>query len=392
MATVILLIIIYLSFIGLGLPDSLLGAAWPAMYTDLSVPIHYAGIISMITAAGSVVSSLLSARIIRYAGTGVVTVSNVFLTAAALIGFSYSNNIVYLFLLAIPLGLGAGSVDTALNNYVALHIKARHMNWLHCFWGIGASIGPLIMSASLNKAASWSLGYRTVGVIQLCIVIVLLATLPVWKKSRKEKIGDQTEPVINLSFRKILRLPGLKEMLLGFFCYCTIEVVAGIWGASFLVTVRDIPSENAARLIALYYIGITAGRFISGFITLKVDNRQLIHLGQGVIFLGVVLLFIPNQTALAAGFLTIGLGCAPIYPGMLHETPRSFGRDYSQSIIGMQMASGSVATTIMPLLFGSLASTFSFSLFPFFLGVLLVISILLIGVSGRKSRKRNAPP
>ena len=387
MATVLLLIIIYLSFIGLGLPDTMLGAAWPAMYRDLSAPIHYAGIISMITAAGSVVSSLMSARITRFAGTGVVTVSSVFLTAMALIGFSFSNNVVWLFILAIPLGLGAGSVDAALNNYVALHFKARHMNWLHCFWGIGASIGPLIMSAQLKATGSWSQGYMTVGIIQLCIVIVLLATLPLWKRSKREQGDKHAESTPHLSFRKIAQLPGVKQMLLGFFCYCTIEVVAGTWGTSFMVTVRNISPENAARWIGLYYIGITAGRFISGIFTLKINNLQLIRLGQIVILLGIVLMLLPYNASITTGFMVFGLGCAPIFPSMLHETPRSFGREYSQSIIGMQMASASLASTIMPMIFGSLASAFDFSIFPFFLGALLLISILLIEASKKKSRR-----
>lgn len=387
MATVFLLIIIYLSFIGLGLPDTMLGAAWPAMYRDLSAPIHYAGIISMITAAGSVVSSLMSARITRFAGTGVVTVSSVFLTAMALIGFSFSNNVVWLFILAIPLGLGAGSVDAVLNNYVALHFKARHMNWLHCFWGIGASIGPLIMSAQLKATGSWSQGYMTVGIIQLCIVIVLLATLPLWKRSKREQGDKHAESTPHLSFRKIARLPGVKQMLLGFFCYCTIEVVAGTWGTSFMVTVRNISPENAARWIGLYYIGITAGRFISGLFTLKINNLQLIRLGQIVILLGIVLMLLPYNASITTGFMVFGLGCAPIFPSMLHETPRSFGREHSQSIIGMQMASASLASTIMPMIFGSLASAFDFSIFPFFLGALLLISILLIEASKKKSRR-----
>lgn len=387
MATVFLLIIIYLSFIGLGLPDTMLGAAWPAMYRDLSAPIHYAGIISMITAAGSVVSSLMSAKVTRFAGTGVVTVSSVFLTAMALIGFSFSNNVVWLFILAIPLGLGAGSVDAALNNYVALHFKARHMNWLHCFWGIGASIGPLIMSAQLKATGSWSQGYMTVGIIQLCIVIVLLATLPLWKRSKREQGDKHAESTPHLSFRKIAQLPGVKQMLLGFFCYCTIEVVAGTWGTSFMVTVRNISPENAARWIGLYYIGITAGRFISGLFTLKINNLQLIRLGQIVILLGIVLMLLPYNASITTGFMVFGLGCAPIFPSMLHETPRSFGREYSQSIIGMQMASASLASTIMPMIFGSLASAFDFSIFPFFLGALLLISILLIEASKKKSRR-----
>jgi fucose permease len=307
----------------------------------------------------------------------------------ALIGFSFSNNVVWLFILAIPLGLGAGSVDAALNNYVALHFKARHMNWLHCFWGIGASIGPLIMSAQLKATGSWSQGYMTVGIIQLCIVIVLLATLPLWKRSKREQGDKHAESTPHLSFRKIARLPGVKQMLLGFFCYCTIEVVAGTWGTSFMVTVRNISPENAARWIGLYYIGITAGRFISGLFTLKINNLQLIRLGQIVILLGIVLMLLPYNAFITTGFMVFGLGCAPIFPSMLHETPRSFGREYSQSIIGMQMASASLASTIMPMIFGSLASAFDFSIFPFFLGTFLLISILLIEVSKKKSRRLN---
>jgi fucose permease len=261
------------------------------------------------------------------------------------------------------------------------------MNWLHCFWGIGASIGPLIMSAQLKATGSWSQGYMTVGIIQLCIVIVLLATLPLWKRSNREKGDKHTESNPHLSFRKIAQLPGVKQMLLGFFCYCTIEVVAGTWGTSFMVTVRNISPENAARWIGLYYIGITAGRFISGIFTLKINNLQLIRLGQIVILLGIVLMLLPYNASITTGFMVFGLGCAPIFPSMLHETPRSFGREHSQSIIGMQMASASLASTIMPMIFGSLASAFDFSIFPFFLGALLLISILLIEASKKKSRR-----
>jgi len=382
MLTLLLLIIIYLSFISLGLPDSLLGSAWPSMYNSLNVPLHYAGFISMIIAGGTVISSFFSERIIRRFGTGIVTAVSVLMTAAALIGFSISHSFFYLCLCAIPLGLGAGSVDAALNNYVALHYKARHMSWLHCFWGVGASIGPIIMSSFLINKNSWNLGYRTIGIIQFCLVLLLFISLPLWEGNKsREKITQNK----SIKFTQVFRIAGVKQVLVAFFCYCSIETIAGLWGASFLVMEKGISPEIAAQWIALYYIGITFGRFISGFITMKLNNRQMVRLGQMIIGCGIIVLLLPfGNITLLPGFFMIGLGCAPIYPSLLHQTPENFGGEYSQAIMGIQMGSAYIGTTLMPVIFGRLASYTGFNIFPIFIGIILVIKIIMVETLNRK--------
>ncbi|GHT77178.1 MFS transporter [Spirochaetia bacterium] len=385
MVSVLLLIIIYLSFISLGLPDSLLGSAWPSMYGSLAVPLHYAGIPAMIVAGGTVISSIFSERIIRRLGTGPVTAISVFMTAAALIAASLSPTFILFCLCAVPLGLGAGSVDAALNNYVALHYKARHMSWLHGFWGVGASIGPLIMSNHLINGEPWNLGYRTVGIIQCCLVAVLCISLPLWGKNTVPE-GEAQKRTI--TYRALLRLPGLKQALVTFFCYCSIEQIVGLWGASFLVIARNIPPELAAQWIALYYGGIMAGRFISGFVTIKLNNRQMVRLGQALVACGIAFLFLPFTAAsLLPGFFIIGLGCAPIYPSLLHETPKNFGSEYSQIIMGLQMATAYIGITVMPPLFGWIASHTNFNIFPVCIGILL---LLKTGMSETVNKKVDA--
>lgn len=378
----LLLIIIYLAFISLGLPDSILGAAWPSMYKYLNVPAHFAGIISMIVAAGTVVSSLLSARLIRRFGVAYITTVSVFMTALALLGFSLFHHFVFLCLLAIPLGLGAGCVDAGLNNYVAIHYKARHMNWLHCFWGVGAAIGPIIMAKYLASGKPWTSGYNTVGWIQVCLGIVLLLSIPIWIKS--PKASDAEGQPARLSFKTGLRIPGLKQALVVFFCYCTIEATFGLWGASYLVFARRWQADDAARLVSLYYLGITIGRLISGFMTLKLNNRQLVYAGQGIIVVGLIVLLLPAQTTVLPGFFLVGLGCAPIFPSLLHETPRNFGEEYSYAIMGVQMASAYIGITVMPLLFGAFASHFGYSTLLAFIGAVLAIKIFMTYDLNRK--------
>ena len=379
-----LLLLIYLSFISLGLPDSLLGAAWPSMYGSLHVPLHYAGFISMIIAGGAVISSIFSERIIKRLGTGVVTAASVAMTAAALIGFSVSGSFLYLCLCAVPLGLGAGSVDAALNNYVALHYKARHMSWLHCFWGIGASAGPIIMSSFLIHKQSWSLGYRTIGIIQCCLALLLLFSLRLWKGSTSTgKVAHHN----SITFTKLFGIAGVKEVVMAFFCYCTVETVTGLWGASYLVMEKGIPPEIAAQWIALFYIGITLGRFLSGFVTMKLNNRQMIRLGQIIIGSGIVVLVLPfGTTTLLPGLFMMGLGCAPIFPCLIHQTPKNFGEEHSQAIVGLQMGSAYIGVTLMPLLFGRIASLpfMSFKIFPIFIGIVLIAIILMVEVLNKK--------
>ncbi len=373
----LLLVIIYLSFISLGLPDSLLGSAWPAMRTDMALPVSYAGILSFIITGGTIISSLLSDKVIRRFGTGKVTAVSVGMTAFALLGFSISPGFLWLCFLAVPLGLGAGSVDTALNNFVALHYKARHMSWLHCFWGVGATAGPIIMSLFIGIQSGWKIGYRTIGIIQVCLVVILFASLPLWKK-----VGGSTKTEeltgASPSFIDILRVNGAKPAFLTFFCYCALESSAGLWGSSYLVLVKGVSSGTAAKLVSLYYFGITLGRFISGFITMKLSNRSLIRIGEAVVITGLVCLLLPIDIVLiqTVGFLLIGLGCAPVFPSLIHETPTRFGKDLSQTFIGIQMACAYIGSTLMPPIFGFIAQKTSFGLFPFFLLTALLLMIL----------------
>jgi fucose permease len=380
MLYILLLIIIYISFISLGLPDSLLGSAWPSMYSGIGVPISYAGIIAAITAGFTILSSLLSARLIKKLGTGTVTMISVFMTAGALFGFSVSHNFVVLCFLSIPLGLGAGCVDTALNNYVALYYKARHMSWLHCFWGVGATIGPIIMSYWLIHGR-WNLGYRTISFFQIVLAFILLISLPLWKKAGGRQVnGIKVEEEHKvLSFMQCIRMPRVKSALGAFFFYCAIEVTVGLWGSSFLVEAKGIDEKTAAGWIALYYFGITFGRFLSGFITIKLNQKQTIHLGEAIMLVGIVLLVIPGiKVLLLPGLFMIGLGCAPIFPCLIHETPTNFGAQNSQSIIGMQMAFSYVGTTMMPPIFGFLASRFGYGIFQLFLGIMFLLMLVVI--------------
>ena len=375
----LLLVIIYLSFISLGLPDSLLGSAWPTMYPQLGVPVSYAGIISMIIALGTIVSSLQSDRLTRRLGTGKVTAISVAMTAVALWGFSVSSAFWQLCLWALPYGLGAGSVDASLNNYVALHYKSKHMSWLHCMWGVGAASGPYIMGYVMTGGGTWNLGYRTISVIQMVLTAVLIFSLPLWKKRPKvvDESGHETESK-SLSLKEILRIPGVKEVLACFFCYCAVEQTAGLWASSYLTLHRGVSPESAAAFASMFFIGITVGRAISGFITMCLDDTQMIRLGLGLIGCGVIILFLPLGTvASLAGFVIIGLGCAPIYPCIIHSTPAHFGADKSQAIIGVQMACAYVGSCLMPPLFGLLAQYISVSLLPVYLLVLLVLMAVM---------------
>lgn len=377
---ILLLVIIYISFISLGLPDSMLGSAWPSIYPEIGVPVSYAGILSMIISCGTIISSLFSNRLIKKLGTGTITSVSVLLTAGALFGFSLSNSFVLMCILSIPLGLGGGSVDAALNNYIALHYKARHMNWLHCFWGIGATVGPVVVSYWL-VTGQWKMGYRTISFIQFALVAILAISLPLWRKvAGRDKINNtDNHNKERITIKELLALPGAKTALIGFFSYCSLEATAGLWGSSFLVIAKNINAETAARWISIFYFGITFGRFISGLISIKLNQKQTIRLGQGILAAGVCLLFIPGvKLFLLTGLFMIGLGCAPIYPSLLHETPENFGTQYSQAIMGIQMACAYVGSTFMPPIFGFLATHIGYGLFPFFIGAVLILMFVMV--------------
>ncbi len=370
----ILLVIIYLAFISLGLPDSLLGSAWPVMHMEFSVPISYAGAVSMMIAAGTIISSLLSDRLTRKLGTGRVTAISVGMTAAALFGFSISGTYRMLLLWAIPYGIGAGGVDAALNNYVALHYASRHMSWLHCFWGVGASVGPVIMGAAITGGRGWNGGYRIISILQIILTAILVFSLPLWKGRGEEKKENEAAP---LSLRQIIDIPGAKSVMLCFFCYCALEQTTGLWASTFLVLRWNVSAEQAATLAGLFFIGITTGRAISGFATFRFNDSQMVRIGQGIMLAGIIIMLLPISKTLAMiGIVAIGVGCAPVYPSLIHSTPDHFGADKSQAIIGLQMASAYLGTCLMPPLFGVVANALSIGLMPFYLLALLALMII----------------
>lgn len=382
----LLLAIIYLAFISLGLPDALLGSAWPTMYTEFGVPVSYAGIISMIIALGTIVSSLQSDRLTRRFGTGKVTAVSVGITAAALLGFSFTHSFWLLCLWAVPYGLGAGSVDASLNNYVALHYKSRHMSWLHCMWGVGATAGPYIMGFALSSGQKWNSGYLYIAVLQIILTGILVFSLPLWKGRSAGGETDSAAEGKALSLGEIIRIPGAREIMLCFFCYCALEQTSGLWASSYLTLFKSIPAETAARFAGLFYIGITVGRALSGFLTMKLNDVQMIRLGQGIIAAGILTLFLPGPAFLSlAGLILIGLGCAPVYPCIIHSTPAHFGADKSQAVIGVQMASAYIGTCIMPPIFGLIASHISVGLFPLYLLLILIIMFIMHELLTRKT-------
>lgn len=405
----LLLAVIYLSFISLGLPDALLGASWPMMYLEFDVPISYAGVVTFVISAGTVVSSLMSDRMTRKFGAGKVNAMSVGMTALALFGFSVSSSFWMLLVWAIPYGLGAGSVDACLNNYVALHYESRHMSWLHCMWGVGAAIGPYIISAILTGGNPWNMGYRMIGIIQLVLTVGIFLSLPLWKKNEESKfavdkagldsenksvMGTEVENSSDLvsgksvesgkqeskplSLRQIFAIPGAKEVMLAFFCYCALEQTSGLWASSYLVMHKGIAEEIAAGFASLFYIGITVGRALNGFLTIKFNDKTLIRMGEVIILLGVAVMFLPiGEAAALAGFLLIGLGCAPIYPCIIHSTPEHFGAENSQALIGVQMASAYVGICLMPPLFGLIANHISVALLPIYLFLILAVMFVM---------------
>ncbi len=381
----LLLAIIYLSFVSLGLPDAVLGAAWPVMHLELGAELSAASIVYMIVSCGTITASLLSDRVTRLLGAGKVTAISVGLTALALLGFSTEDRFWMLMLFAIPYGLGAGSVDAALNNYVALHYASRHMSWLHCMWGVGASIGPYIMGLALTGDLGWTGGYRSIGLLQVALTVILVISLPLWKKPGQREETEKSAKA--LSFRQILAIPGAKEVFVTFFCYCAVEQTAILWASTYLVEFVGIDKETAASLGSLLLLGMTLGRAATGFLTYKLSDEALIRLGQGLIALGIVVILLPlGSWAAMVGLLMVGLGCAPIYPCIIHATPAHFGAEHSQAVIGVQMASAYVGNLVMPPLFGVLAQYVSVRLFPWYLAGVLVLMVFMHERLQKKTR------
>lgn len=374
----LLLLLIYLAFISLGLPDSLLGSAWPVIHQELQVPLSYAGAVTMIISFGTICSSLMSERLTKKLGVNIVTVCSVLLTAIALYGFSTASAFWMLCLWGIPYGLGAGAIDVALNNYVALHYNSRHMSWLHCFWGLGTIISPYIMSYALTTSV-WQNGYRMVSFLQMGITVILLVTLPVWKVNRKAN-EQKAEQAAVIGIRGALKIKGVPQLLLGFFSYCSLESTLLLWSSSYLVGAKGVTAQKAAAFASLFCIGITAGRFLSGLVTEKLGDYNLIRIGTGILLLGCIAMILPLKTDVAAlgGLVVMGLGCAPVYPSIIHATPDNFGAQNSQAIIGIQMASAYVGSTFMPPVFGLIANHISVALMPFFVLFFIVLMYIMV--------------
>ena len=404
----LLLAVIYIAFISLGLPDALLGSAWPVMYREFGVSVSYAGIISMIIALGTVVSSLQSDRLTKKFGTGRVTAASVALTAFALFGFSLAHSFYALVFLALPYGLGAGSVDASLNNYVALHYKSRHMSWLHCMWGVGAAAGPYVMGFALAHGNTWNAGYRVIALLQTALTALLIFSLPLWKRndrSAAERIsgaaqlspsGKALPSVFDsadtrpLSLKEIINLPGAKAVMLSFFCYAAVEQTSGLWAASYTLLQNGVSADAAARYASFVYLGITAGRALCGFISMYLNDTQMVRLGEIVILAGVILLFMPFGNAFTLlGFALTGLGCAPVFPSLIHATPHHFGANKSQAVIGVQMASAYIGTCSLPPLFGFIANRFGISLLPVYV---LFFCVLMIASHERLIRLTERRP
>ena len=375
MAT-LLLIVIYIAFIGLGVPDSLFGTAWPAIYTDLNLPVSWASIVTIIVSCGTITSSLLSSWLISRFGTGKITAVSTLMTALALLGFSCSDSMLWLCLCAIPLGLGAGSIDTALNNYVALHYKASHMNFLHCFYGIGVSLSPYLMSLALSKG-TWEGGYRAVFWFQLAIAALTVLALPLWKKVRHAQNGEEEEETPRvLSFPALMKMPKVRMACLVFIGYCALEYTCGTLGSTFLVNAKGAAADTAARMVTFYYVGLALGRFLSGVLAGRLHSRQLVKIGQMILLAAVVSLFLPLPFAFCSvSLFFIGLGNGPIFPNMLHLTPELFGKDLSQAVIGAEMATSYIGVLLAPALFGLIAQNVTAALFPVYLLVLYALMI-----------------
>ncbi|MCL3776869.1 MULTISPECIES: MFS transporter [unclassified Actinomyces] len=381
----LLLAIIYLAFVSLGLPDSLVGSGWPVMHEDLSVPTSFAGIVTFIIALGTIVSSLSSDRLTRRFGVGLVTAVSVAMTALALLGFSTATQFWMLLLWAVPYGLGAGAVDAALNNYVALYYNARHMNWLHSFWGVGASISPFIMSLALATDGGWPSAYSGVGWIQAVLAAFLLATLPMWRRvATAHTAADDAPEAQAVPLVRSLRIPGVPYVLLAFFAYCAMEATAMLWGATYFVNDRGFDPTLAARFGAFYILGLTAGRFLAGFVADRLGDRALIRLGFCLAVIGSLVLALPLGGVSFAGLILAGVGSAPIYPAIIHSTPDNFGRENSQAIVGIQMAAAYTGATLMPPLFGFLSSATGLWIFPVYLMGLGVLGLVM---SERLSRR-----
>ena len=366
MAT-LLVIIIFVTYVGLGIPDSLFGTAWPAIYTEFDIPISYSNFVTGVLYVGTIISSLFSARLTKKLGTPLVVALSTLSTAVAILGFSFSKNILMLCLFAIPLGLGAGGIDNVLNTYVALNYKATHVNFLHCSYGVGVALSPYLMSLALKQSNNWQGGYRTMFAFQLALTIMCFLSIPIWNrvKEKKEEAGEYDESRV-VSISELLKVPIARSSLIIYYGSCAIESVCLVWCSTFLVNSKGLTPDRAAEMTMLYFIGMTVGRFLSGVLANKISPKTIIVIGESVTLVAILLTFSKNPVICTAGLFMIGLGNGPVFPNMTHLTPTHMGRDIAQSFIGLQGAISYGSILLSPIVFGLLAERFTTDIFSFF--------------------------
>ena len=386
---ILLLVIIYISFVSIGLPNAVPGAAWPVMQLYFDVPVYFAGILAIIISAGTIIACLLTERLTKFFSAWLLTATGIFIIAVSLLGFSFSGSFLLLCIWATPFGFGVGVIDTVINNYVAIHYTSKHMSWLHSFWGVGAMAGPYIIGFYLTRGFEWNYGYRAIAAVQFVFVVMLLLSFSLWKKRDRQAVSSPSPEVKGIF--EILKIKGVKYVLIGFFAYCAVEATVGLWASTFLVTARGISVESAALFASFFFIGITVGRFISGFVSEKLGDKKMILLGLVIVFVGLVAVWLPVNTDIICliGLIIIGLGCAPVFPGIIHSTPENFGTQNSQAIIGIQIASSYAGATIMPFLFGLLVNIVGIHIFPVFLLIFLVLTIVMMILLNKSVRKQK---
>lgn len=379
----LLLCVIYLIFISLGLPDSLLGSGWPTMQVDFGVPSSYAGYISMMISCMTVISALLSPRMIRKFHTKWIVIASIGLTVLGLISFSIASRYWMLLLIAVPYGLGAGCIDASVNHYVANHYRSSVMNFLHCFYGVGAVISPYIMSQAL-KIARWNEGYRWTAYIQLGILLACILSLPLWKQNESQNAEENHE---SAGIWETLKAPGMLLTLIAFFAYSSGEATCFLWTPSYFAgTKPDLSAETVASFGSLIFGGLMLGRLISGFISNKLGDRKLIRIGIAVELLGILLVFLPVRGYIAAaiGFVVVGMGMGPVYPAVQHMAPESFGKKYSAAAIGMQMAAAYIGSTFMPMVFGQIQQKLGIDIMPAYLLIFAAVSLAMLEIAYRR--------
>lgn len=374
MAT-ILLIIIYIAFIGLGVPDSLIGSAWPALHMELDIPVETVSVITFLISGCTVLSSMFSARILNKLGTARVTAFSTAMTAIALLGFSFVPSFWFMIPLAIVLGFGAGAIDSGLNNYVALHFKASHMNFLHCFYGVGVSLSPYLMSQALS-GIGWRGGYRYAFYVQLVIAILLIVSIPMWKKTSLDE-QQEDEKSVNLSLFQMAKMTEVRLVWVIMLATNAIEYACGVWGSTYLVESKGFEPQHGALALTIYYAGMSIGRFVSGVLADKISTWKRIGIGTVIIAPAVLLLLLPVHGAVSvAGLFLVGLGNGSIYPNMIHLTPHNFGKSLSQSIMGSQIAFAYTGVMLAPPMVSLISGVFGIRIYPVLLCLLYVVMVV----------------